>query len=443
MGQHDDVAAEISFRKALELDPEFSEALVNLAFLLDARGDLQAAELTYRRAIAAGADQFELHLNFGALLTTTKQFDLAKASYERALELRPDSSALQSNMGALYLGLRQDARALECLTRALELDADNKRARFNLAYLHLSRGELELGWTHLESRDWYAAFESHWSFPRWTGQPIEGKRLLVCYEAGHGDVIHFCRYVAELRQRGASEVTLLCHPPLKALMQTLAGCSRVVAFDEDTSALTADYWTPLMSIPCQLGTTLDTIPANIPYLHADAQRMECWLGRLPASSLRVGLVWKGNPAFENDADRSLESLQVLAPLWDVKGLCFVSLQKGAGQQECAAFAQSQPTTPIGEDLVDFADTAAVIAQLDLIISVDTAVAHLAGAMGKNCWVLLPYYMTDWRWLRDGDTSAWYPRGMRLFRQEAMSEWKGTIGAVALALQEWARLRKLQ
>jgi tetratricopeptide (TPR) repeat protein len=442
MGQHDDAAAESSFRKALELEPELSEALVNLAFLLDARGDLRGAEQLYLRALAAGADQFELHLNFGALLTTTKQFELAGASYERALQLRPDSSALWSNLGALHLGLRDDARALECLTRALELDADNKRARFNLAYLHLSRGELETGWTHLESRDWYAAFESHWSFPRWTGQPIKGKRLLVCYEAGHGDVIHFCRYVTELQLRGATEVTLLCHPPLKALMQTLEGCSRVVGFDEDTSALTADYWTPLLSIPRHLATTSDSIPASIPYLHADAKRMERWGARLPATGLRVGLVWKGNPAFENDAERSLQSLRMLAPLWEVAGVRFVSLQKGAGQEECAAFNDSQPITPIGSELTDFADTAAVVAQLDLVISVDTAVAHLAGAMGKACWVLLPHSMTDWRWLREGDTSAWYPQGMRLFRQKAMGDWPGTISALSLALQEWARLRKL-
>ncbi len=441
MSQQDDAAAELSFRKALELAPEFTEALVNLAFLLDARGDLQAAEQIYWQALAAGADQFELHLNFGALLTTTKQFERASASYERALQLRPDSSALWSNLGALHLGLRNDARALECLTMALELDGDNKKARFNLAYFYLSAGDLERGWTYLESRDWYGVFQAHWSFQRWAGQPIEGKRLLVCYEAGHGDVIHFCRYVTELHLRRASEVTLLCHPPLKALMQTLAGCSRVVGFDEDTSALTADYWVPLLSIPFHLGTTPDTIPASIPYLHADAQQMKHWSRRLPAQGLRVGLVWKGNPAFENDAERSLQSLEMLAPLWGLDGVSFVSLQKGAGQQECATFLESQPMTPIGDELEDFADTAAVIAQLDLVISVDTAVAHLAGAMGKDCWLLLPRYMTDWRWLQQGDGSAWYPQGMRLFRQQVIGDWTGTINTVSAALKDWAHARK--
>jgi hypothetical protein len=251
-----------------------------------------------------------------------------------------------------------------------------------------------------------------------------------------GDVIQFSRYVDELAGLGAASVTLICHPPLKLLLTTLKGCSRVVGFDEDVSSLDADYWTPLMSIPHYLGTDENTIPSRIPYLSADSARVNAWAERVPSGPVKVGLVWRGNPNFDNDSERSLHSLQSLLPLWTVSGISFVSLQKGNGEEEAADARMPMPITCLGAEAEHFADSAAIVENLDLLITVDTAVAHLAGALGKECWVLLPYCMTDWRWLRAGDRSAWYPKGMRLFRQKEMGNWSDTIDEVVNALQSF-------
>lgn len=429
--------AESCFLEALNLTPNCSEALVNLAYLQDERGDLEAAERTYQRALEAGADFFELHLNFGVMLAGMKRFDEAERSYIRARNVNPESSALWSDLGATYLALHRDNDAHTCFLKALELYPVNAKARFNLAYLHLIRGQYLEGWEHFESRDWYQRFQRSFAFPRWGGEDISNKRFIVCYEAGMGDVIQFSRYVNVLSEWGASHITLICHPPLKSLMATLEGCSLVLDFDEDTSNLSADYWTPLMSIPHHVKTDQNSIPAKIPYLTAEPELTRTWAERMPRGSFLVGLVWKGNPKFENDSERSLPNFRCLLPLWKVTGIDFVSLQKGQGEDEVSKEKTGQPAFNLGSQVGDFSDMAAILKSLDLVITVDTAVAHLAGALGKECWVLLPYCMTDWRWLREGDDTPWYPVGMRLFRQTQMGDWSGTINEVAAALASFA------
>jgi hypothetical protein len=426
--------AEAHFLEALKLMPGFREALVNLAFVQDARGDLVAAEKTYGCALEAGANHFELHLNLGALLAGLKRFDEAERSYMRAMDVDAQSSALWSNLGATYLAIHRDDDAYMCLSKALEFEPENAKAKFNLAYLHLLRGNFREGWAYLESRDWYQGFQRVFDFPRWKGEALVNRRIVVCYEAGMGDVIQFSRYIDELREMGASHITLVCHPPLKTLMSTLKSCSRVIGFDEDVSGLNADYWTPLMSIPFYLGTDAHSIPAKIPYLSTHAALVQSWGEHVPVGSIRVGLAWRGNPRFENDSERSLPHFRSLLPLWAVPGVRFVSLQKGQGEEEVGQEADNQPAISLGSEAKDFADIAAIIANLDLVITVDTAVAHVAGALGKDCWVLLPYCMTDWRWLREGDRSAWYPLGMRLFRQRHMGNWSDTVDEVAVALE---------
>jgi hypothetical protein len=213
----------------------------------------------------------------------------------------------------------------------------------------------------------------------------------------------------------------------------------VCGFDEPLTPQHFDYWMPLMSAPYNLGTRADTVPARLPYLHSSPALRAQWASQLPVTdALRVGLAWKGNPQFENDGDRSLPHLQVLTPLWRVPGVDFVSLQKGAGESDVAEQQAQQPLTALGSRMQDFADAAAIVAQLDLVITVDTAMAHLAGALGKPCWLMLPRYMTDWRWGAKGADSIWYPGVMRLFRQEAEGDWGPVIAEVAQALLE--RLR---
>ena len=425
------------FRQAIALDVNFAEAHANLGYVLDQCDKPDKAEACYRTSLALTSDNATVHLNLGALLAQQKRHGEAEACYAAALALDPESSAVWSNLGALNLNVKDDESAETCLRHAMALDPSNTRARFNLAYLQLRRGHFEEGWALFEARDWYRAMERRLAFPRWQGETLAGRSLLVTYEAGHGDVIQFCRYIPLLKACGAIHITLLCHPALKRLLSGLDRLDAVCSFDEALPESNFDYWMPLMSAPHHLGTRLDTVPAKLPYLYADPSLRAQWESRLPATTnaLRVGLVWKGNPQFENDSDRSLAHLQALAPLWSVKGLVFFSLQKGAGEEEVAQCGTQQPLIDPGSHMEDFADAAAIVTGLDLVITVDTAMAHLAGALDKPCWLLLPWYMTDWRWGESGANSNWYPGVMRLFRQGPDGNWGAVITELVLALRE--------
>jgi Flp pilus assembly protein TadD len=427
--------AEKCFRNAVQIAPHFAEAYANLALMLDWQGATGEAEVYYRRSIELNPAYPETHLNLGALLAKMKRFHEAEAAYSQSIACRPHAPAGWSNLGVLYACMKREGAAEQCYRTAISLDESYANARFNLSYLLLRQGRFEEGWHCLEARNWYAALAAHLSCPRWQGESLAGKSILIGYEAGHGDVIQFCRYADVLKAQGAASITMICHPPLKILFAALEGVDTVISFDEHVPSTGWDFWTPLLSIPHYCKTRLDSIPAKIPYLQAPANRIERWAPLLPRDGLRVGLVWKGNVQFENDADRSLPSLEILAPLWTVAGVNFVSLQKGAGEDEAAKPPGGLPLVNIGPQLEDFADTAAVLISLDLVICVDTAIAHLAGALGKPCWVLLPEYKTDWRWLVDRADSPWYPGVMRLFRQPAVGDWVSVVAEVVAALQQ--------
>jgi hypothetical protein len=221
---------------------------------------------------------------------------------------------------------------------------------------------------------------------------------------------------------------------LKRLLRTLEGCDAIFGFDETLPGEGWNYWTPLLSLPFQCQTRIDNIPASLPYLHADPALVAQWLPKITAPRLRVGLVWKGNPKFENDADRSLPHLNELTALWGLPGVTFFALQKGNGEHEAEQLPAPCQVINLGPHMADFADAAAIIACLDLVICVDTAMAHLAGALGKPCWILLPDYMTDWRWGFKGRQSDWYPGVVRLFRQELPGHWQPVIEQVRAALE---------
>lgn len=337
--------------------------------------------------------------------------------------------------GVEHLWAKREAQAETCLRRALELFPGYSSARFKLAYLLLRQGRYPEGWAALESRPPNLAFKQLLPAPRWEGEDLAGKSLLVGQEGGHGDMIMFSRYLPLLRDLGAARLGLICLPGLKRLFSTLEGVDTVIAMGEPIPGPGWDHWILPASLPLRFGTTADTIPAPIPYLRPDAARSEAWAGRLPPRP-RVGLVWKGNPDFMNDLDRSLPHLHALAPLAAVPGVRFVSLQKGPGQDEAAAPPAGMDLFDAAPDLHDFADTAALVAQLDLVIAIDTAVAHLAGALGRPCWVLLPHYRTDWRWFETGEASPWYPGSMRLFRQGPDRDWAPVLARVAAELG-WA------
>src|SRR5450830_1669865 len=247
MAAGDSARAEACFRAALQMAPDMAEVHANLAFLLDERGAAVEAEACYERAIALNPALSQVHLNFGTLLASHKRFDEAEAAYTRAILLAPESPAGWSNLGGLYAGMKRDAEAEVCCRQAMALDASYAKARFNLAYVLLRQGRFEEGWPCLESRDWYGALQAHLDCPRWRGESLQAKSLLIGFEAGHGDMIQFGRYAAVLKRQGAAHITLLCHPALKTLFVTLDGVDQVIAFDEAVPKTGWDCWTPLLS----------------------------------------------------------------------------------------------------------------------------------------------------------------------------------------------------
>ena len=434
--------AEACFREAVQIAPDFAEAYANLGLMLDRRKDATAAEGCYRRSIELNPAYSETHLNLGSLLASQKRFDEADAAYRQAIALRPTDPVGWSNLGVLYACMKRDEQAEQCYRKAMSLAPSYTTARFNLSYLLLRQGRFEEGWYCLEARNWYSVLAAHLSGPRWKGESLSGKSVLIGYEAGLGDMIQFCRYAPLLKAEGAAYITLICHPPLKTLFEALEGVDAVIAFDEAIPASGWDFWTPLLSIPYHCKTRLDCIPAAIPYLRTPVGRIKEWAQLLPKDGLRVGLAWKGNPLFENDPDRSIPSLALLAPIGAVAGVNLVSLQKGAGEDEAGKPPDGISLIELGSQLTDLADTGAVVMNLDLVICVDTAVAHLTGALGKPCWVMLPAYKTDWRWLIERTDSPWYPGIMRLFRQPVMGDWASVIAEVVDALEQLISERRL-
>ncbi len=443
MAAGDDDGAESSFREAVRISPDFAEAYANLGFLLAKRGLPEEAEFCYRRSIALNAGNSQTHLNFGAFLANQKRFEEADIAYRQSIMLDPQSPAAWSNRGVLYAVMKREEEAEQCYRTALQLDDSYTKARFNLSYLLLRQGRFEEGWYCREANSRYDALAASIACPRWQGEELSGKSLLISFEAGHGDMIQFCRYAKVLKAQGVAQITMICHPGLKSLFTTLDWVDAIVSLDEKGQVSGCDFWTPLLSIPYYCKTRINSIPAALPYLHALPDKIAKWKPILPADDICVGLVWKGNPNFENDADRSIPGLNLLAPLWTVANVYFISLQKGAGQDEAGHPPAGQPIINLGPGIEDFADAAAIVASLDLVICVDTAIAHLTGALGKPCWVLLPYYKTDWRWLTGRSDSPWYPRVMRLFRQQEMGNWKAVIAEVSAALERFVQEQRLR
>lgn len=433
MQRGDATNAEACFRKALQLAPNFAEAYANLGLLLDRQGVLDEAEACYLRAIELNPGYFETCLNLGALLVKEKRFHEAKTAYQQAIALKQHAPSGWSNLGVLYACIKNEAEAERCYRMALFLDESYTSARFNLGYLLLRQGRFEQGWAALEARNWYPLPPA--SCPQWQGEPLTGKSVLIAHEAGLGDMIQFCRYAAQLKIMGAASVTLICPPALQRLFESLEEVDEVICSEAPVLQSVWDCWTPVMSLPYYCKTRSESIPASIPYLHASPELVEQWAAQLPQTGLNVGLVWRGNPLFENDNERSLASIDLLAPLWKVAGINLISLQKG-GDVVRDAF----PLINMATQLADFADTAALVMNLDLVISVDTAVAHLTGALGKPCWMLLPDYKTDWRWQVDRADTPWYPGVMRLFRQANGGDWASVIADVVAALELWVKVR---
>ncbi|KVK91262.1 tetratricopeptide repeat protein [Burkholderia cepacia] len=421
--------AEAASRQALALCPDHPEAHYNLGVALQNLDRLPEAEAAYRDAVRCRPGLPQPHNNLGCVLRAQGRHDEAMAVFAEALSLAPDMAEVHYNLGTTFAHAGRHDDAERAYRRALELRADYGDARFGLATLLLGLGRFEEGWRRYESRYEQTAFVHRRTrevlrCAQWQGEPLAGKTLLVWQEDGLGDMLQFSRYFTEFRARHAARVVFACQPALHRLMAMVDGVDAVL--DHETATAQAsqfDYWTSLLSAPMHTGTTLDTIPPPV-RLAPDPASVARWRARLdvlPAGP-RVGLVWKGNPKHHNDAHRSLPSLALLTPLWSVPGVNFVSLQKGQGEDEARKPPGGLPLLHLGSELDDFADTAAIVAQLDLVVCVDTSTAHLAASLGKPCWVLLPNQDVDWRWMHGRDDSPWYPGTVRLFRRERDESW---------------------
>jgi Flp pilus assembly protein TadD len=417
-------------------DPSLWEIAAHCACQL---GDDDGAADCWRRVIDLAPATAYAYSDLGMVLERQGLTVEAEALYRTALELSPDYAAAHCNLGALLADLGREPEAESCYRAALAIDPDFQQARMNLGLLLLIQQRFAEGWPLYEGRLYIHSTPGAPPSSRctqWRGEPLAGKAILIVPEQGLGDALQFCRYLPWLKAQGAACVTLACWPSQHALLQTLAGADEVVALaDLKPQVGTHDYWTFLLSLPLHARTDLSNIPAAVPYLSADPARVAAHAPLLAGDGLRVGVVWRGNPQHPNDGDRSLPGLEVLAPLWSVAGARFFSLQKS--DAPLSAVPAGLPLIDLAPAIDDFSDTAALLCQLDLLISVDSAVAHLAGALGVPCWILLPHFKTDWRWLRGRSDSPWYPK-TRLFRQPRRGDWETPVAELAMALRQFKK-----
>ncbi len=422
-----------AFDRAIALRQDYPEAWNNRGNALLALDRPADALASFEAALRLRPRYAEALNNSSIALRTLGRLTEALAAADRALAIRPAYAEALNNRGNALLSLRRIGEALACYDRALAIIPDYAGPRFNQALALLLTGDFARGWDAYESR-WQTTgmvgAVRPFRQPVWDGiADLAGRTILLHAEQGHGDTIQFCRYAPLVAARGA-RVVLEAQKLLAPLMRTLPGGVEVVVRGGELPAF--DLHCPLLGVPRAFATRLETIPGTVPYLGAPADRLARWAARLgPRQAPRIGLAWSGSLTHKNDRNRSLP-LDRLRPLTTM-GLDLHCVQRELRTQDVPAFATIGTIAHYASALGDFADTAALLAQMDLIIAVDTAVAHLAGAMGKPVWVMLPY-SPDWRWLLDRSDSPWYPTA-RLFRQHRPDDWSGVLAELFAALED--------
>ena len=463
-------------RAHVRLRPQDVNGYTLLGPLLMQLGQAELAAQVCRDGLRLAPDSAELYNNLGVIELDLKHYDDALACFEKHLQLASPTAGVLSNLGNVYraLGRLDDAErsyrqaltldpastyalgslGLHCMRqgdigqaithydKALAIEPGLAGIRWNRAHALLLTGRFQEGWRDYEAR--FHAAEAmrqfgrrRFAMPRWDGSANRDKTLLVYAEQGFGDTLQFCRYLAAARQR-VGRLVFECPAELHGVLQGVTGVDAwLTPAQANETAADVDLHVPLLSLPGLFHTDFDHLPADVPYLNADPPRVTQWAGRMTAGALNVGLVWAGRATNINDPRRSL-ALSALAPLGQVSGVCFYSLQKGPAAAEAEQAPPGMHMINLDAQIADFADTAAIMAHLDLVITVDTAAAHLAGALARPVWTLI-YHPPDWRWFLDWQDSPWYPT-MRLFRQSVPGDWAPVIGQVAAALQDMADQR---
>ena len=408
-----------AYQQAIAMRPRFARAHNNNGILLQARGDLDRAGRCYRQAIQADPHYADPHYNAGLLAFSSANFTAAERAYKRALQLEPTHAEARNNLGNTLLELGRAREARRCFESVIAAVPHHPEARWNLGFTQLLLGDYAAGWSNYEWRLKQAGRQRRFHAPRWDGSALADPSLLLWNEQGLGDAIQFARFIPAVQARGA-EVHLETAPPLERLFASLA-CQLIAP----SNNLETAWQIPLLSLPALFDTRLDTIPPA-PYLTATANHRSKFRAllaeTLPPGDLRIGLAWSGNPHHQRDRQRSLPPRLIPSLTAGLPGVSFVSVQRGAPPPGVVTF---------DDYIADFADTAGLMANLDLIVSVDTAAAHLAGALGLPVWLLLSY-APDFRWLLDREDSPWYP-SMRLFRQRRLGDWSHLLARVRAEL----------
>jgi Tfp pilus assembly protein PilF len=431
-------AAEGWLRAALAINPDEPTTLNNLGEVLRRTDQLDAAIPCYQKALALAPDYAEAYDNLGCALTMAGRPADALPHHQRAIALKRDFALAHDRLRSALTDLNRHEEALSDLRHAMAWDSDLAKLRLNEAYVLLTLGRFAPGWKAYEARwDMLVAgvpiARRHADHPRWRGRGrLAGKTLLLHAEQGLGDTLHFVRYAPLLARQGA-RVIIEAQAPLVPLLRTLQGVAEVAPMGATLPAF--DLQCPLLSLPLACGATLATIPAEVPYLAPLAEHVTIWqrlLGRRRAGHRRIGIAWSGNPDYANDHNRSIP-LGRLEPLLTRTDCALHVVQTQIRPADRTVLDGLPGITDHSAALADFADTAALLSLMDLVISVDTAVAHIAGALARPTWLLLPF-SAEWRWLTARSDSPWYPT-MRLFRQPAPGDWDAVLAAVARALDE--------
>lgn len=429
------------YREARALGADDTPTLMSLGRLLRAAKEPAQAAVCFERVVAREPDNASAHFELGYVYDAMHRYEEAIQLYQRAAQLQPDAAGAVNNLAFAYTALARYDEAEVHYRRALELNPALPESQFQLGMLLLRREAYVEGWPLFENRKTTSIGKPNYrKLPcaEWQGEPLAGKRLLIAREQGVGDQIQFVRYAGLAAAMGA-RVDAWVAPELASLAATVPGVARVLdaAPSDEAIAANYDYWCDVMSLPLKFPGR--PIYAATPYMQVEAAQAGAWRERVatlsPGAHRRIGLVWAGNPRHHFDAFRSVP-LTTLLPLAALEGNSWFAIQKGPGATQLADVAGRWPLHAIGDELHDFASTAALIENLDLVITVDTSVAHLAGALGKPVWVLLAA-QPDWRWGMGREDSVWYPSA-RVFRQTTLGDWSGVLAALQQALSETAK-----
>ena len=451
-----------AYQRALEIAPDDAEIHNNLGVTLKEMGQLDRSVQSYQRALEIAPDDAEIHNNLGVTLKEMGQLDRSVQSYQQALKINPQYAEAYNNLGNVLKEMERLDESLQayqkaiCIQpqfvegyynigfffqeqgrleesvqahqKAIQIQPDYAEAHINLAITFLLQGQLTAGWKEFE---WRRYRKRDFKRPLWDGTPLNGKSILVYAEQGFGDTIQFVRYI-DLLSDTNTIIIVACQPELKSLFKSIDRIDILVTKGEDIPD--SDVHVPLLSLPYIFNTNLDTIPARIPYLYPNLKADSvCNLDG--NHRLKVGIFWAGRPTHVNDHNRSID-LKWFECLLDIRNCEFFSLQVGVRRDDVKQYRYHHIIKDLGKQFTNFHHTASAILQLDLVISVDTAVAHLAGALGKEVWTLLPF-VPDWRWMLDRSDSPWYP-SMTLFRQKETGDWSTVFQQIKLALTQYSQ-----